>query len=147
LALAAAAPSAAAAPPFVLDDLFKIDRVDQAAISPDATQVAVVTERRTLEYVGASAGTLSLVSTADGSVRRAVEDPAERSQTRPVWSPDGRYLLYTARGEGGPGLRLLRLADGQVDTPQVCAESESVGATAWSPDGGRFAAICNGAPK
>jgi acylaminoacyl-peptidase len=137
-----AAPSARAQRPFELDDMFRIDRVASAAISPDGAQVAVVTERWTTASYLAYGGTLWLVSTRDGRKRRVPS--AELSQDRPLWSPDGSSLLYMARTGKQTQLRLLRMpGDRPASALSVCAETESIAGLAWSPDGTRLAAMCD----
>lgn len=60
-------------------------------------------------------------------------------EDEPSWSPDGKFLAYTADDRGNLDLRVLPLAGG---APIHVAESDADDAQpAWSPDGGRLAFV------
>ncbi|MBN2470577.1 MAG: PD40 domain-containing protein, partial [Anaerolineae bacterium] len=65
-----------------------------AAWSPDGTQIAVV--RREIRADDRSPGNGIVLMRPDGSIVRALATPPDTIHQDPVWSPDGRTLLYAA---------------------------------------------------
>ena len=54
------------------------------------------------------------------------------SGNNPVWSPDGRYVVYSGRGAGA----LYRVATDGGTRPELLLRSKTlVFAKSWSPDG------------
>jgi dipeptidyl aminopeptidase/acylaminoacyl peptidase len=133
--------------PFTLDNLFAIEGVSSVAISPSGEQVALVSEHRTQDNIQGRNSRLWLVSTVGGKLRPAVDNPNEREQSTPIWSPDGKLLLYRTKDKNGKSmLRLLRL-QGQphVSTLAVCVGNETVASVTWAPDSRKIAVMCYGA--
>lgn len=81
-----------------------------------------------------------LVETETGTMRQAVpSDPG--SQSDPVWSPDGKQLLYgvsTSSARESVYLRLADLGSGKVSKFEG---SEGLFSPRWSPDGTMVAAL------
>jgi Tol biopolymer transport system component len=76
-----------------------------------------------------------LLDLAHGALTRFTSDPGVESD--PVWSPDGRRLAFTARGEGAPQLALFHKALGGGPAERVLPESAGWAFVEdWSPDGG-----------
>lgn len=142
--LAAFPASAAEKERFRLEHLLRIDRVAEAQIAPDGSRVAVVTERSTPEKSYSTRQTLWLVPRDSGPPERVAAQQADASLGNPLWSPDGRHLLYRVTHGESSGLAVLDLADGRSRTVQPCADGETTGTTAWAPDSERIAAICTG---
>jgi Tol biopolymer transport system component len=99
--------------------------------SPDGRYIAVIAG-------DGDTGTLSIVDTADRSVRKIdVVTDYEEVQWRP---PDGRHLMVTVRASGGIRFALVSAVDGHVDvlpTP-VGAFGGTFRPGGWSLDGRRF---------
>lgn len=142
--LASAAVQAGPKDEFRFEHLFQIDRVVDAQIAPDGSMVAVVTERRKPDAYFSSQQTLWLVPREGGTPKRLRTDDANASLDKPIWSPDGRRLLYRISHEKAKELAILDLQGRQARTMQPCKEEETAGTAAWSPDGRRIAVICNG---
>lgn len=81
-----------------------------------------------------------LVDTETGSVHQAV--PSDRgSQSDPVWSPDGRKLLYGVSTASARERVYLRLADLQTGKVSKFEGSDGLFSPRWSPDGSMVAAL------
>ncbi|MDT8340922.1 MAG: S41 family peptidase [Longimicrobiales bacterium] len=92
----------------------------QPAASPDGRRVAFV-----------SGGDIWVVDAAGGGARLLVAHPAE--DTRPLFSPDGRYLAFESDREGGDAdIHVLELETGVVRRLTFYDDSESL--DAWSRD-------------
>jgi ABC-type nickel/cobalt efflux system permease component RcnA/Tol biopolymer transport system component len=63
-----------------------------AAWRPDGGSIAVV--RRVIAEEASAPGNQVWLMRADGSEARVLTDNADAIHQQPVWSPDGRYLLY-----------------------------------------------------
>jgi dipeptidyl aminopeptidase/acylaminoacyl peptidase len=111
-------------------DVRRIAVVEQPAISPDGTRIAVIVVRSDFAHNGyvrelhviriAGAGDTLLVRDAD--------------VTLPRWSPDGRRLAYLDRSGG----RISVMEWGTPPRPLARAEGD-VTDFAWRPDGGAIA--------
>lgn len=124
-----------------LDDVFALDEITDAQISPDGATVAFVVGKPYTEGERKLAAASVWVVPANGSApaRRFTTGP--RSDTHPRWSPDGATLaflsdrekadtpqMYVVRLDGGEARRLTDLKGGVSDF-------------LWSPDGARIALL------
>jgi Tol biopolymer transport system component/imidazolonepropionase-like amidohydrolase len=96
------------------------------AISPDGSQV-----------VFAALGDLWLASVNGGVPRRITNDPA--LDTAPMWSPDGRSIVYSSDRAGGMNLWIHDVV-GNSDR-QLTQMSASAMEASWSRDGARIAFV------
>jgi dipeptidyl aminopeptidase/acylaminoacyl peptidase len=144
IAMAAMPVQATASRAFVYDDLFRVDQVVDAKISPDAERVAVVTERRKPEAYHARIGSLWIVSRKGGEPRRVGGDDPIASVQQPVWSPDGKRLLYRVSHEKTNTLAVLDLETWRSPRVQPCAEGETAGVVIWAPDARGIVVVCSG---
>src|ERR1700716_836060 len=92
----------------------------EPGISPDGATVAFV-----------SGGDIWEVPAAGGDARLLVSHPA--TESRPLFSPDGKRLAFTSTRTGGGDVYVLTIADGNVRRLTFDDVNELV--TAWSPDG------------
>jgi dipeptidyl aminopeptidase/acylaminoacyl peptidase len=122
-----------------LDDIFAIEHVQDAQISPDGRQVAfVVTRGYTVDHRKLADAAVWLAP-FDGSAppRRATFGP--RSDSSPRWSPDGQTLAFLSDREKQDvqQIYLLPLAGGEARR----RTDLKAGVTdfAWSPDGAALA--------
>jgi len=130
---------------FRYEDLFRLDQVVEAQISPDGSRVAVVTERRTPETYYSNRRTLWMVPRDGGEPERIPASDADSSLDNPVWSPDSRQILYRAAHDKVNELVVRDLEGNRSRVLQPCGSKETVGVAIWSPDASRIAAVCNGA--
>ncbi|HLJ25472.1 MAG TPA: S9 family peptidase [Candidatus Angelobacter sp.] len=112
--------------PFTVEKLYMTRAVGDSAWSPDARQVAFITNisgRNNLWILPAESG---------WPVQLTVSN---QRQTNPAWSPNGRWIAYTSDHDGDEqwDIFLVSVANGQIinltNTPEISEESP-----AWSPD-------------
>ncbi|MFV3127086.1 S9 family peptidase [Niveispirillum sp. KHB5.9] len=111
---------------FTAMNIFNLEAARDPRISPDGSRIVYVrraADIRTDRY----RSSLWIIDTATGEQRALVTGDASASD--PVWSPDGRRLLYASNGE----LRVLSLAEG-ADWPLGKVPGGASGAV-WAPDG------------
>ena len=117
-----AAVAAEARRPLSIDDVLGMSRIDQVAISPDRSQLAVVILRRvtsgetygrTHYEVDPSRGDIWLIDRASGARRQITDGRAKAAGSWCAqWSPDGRRLAFLStmpearEPRGGDNVRL-----------------------------------------
>lgn len=101
---------------------------DQAAWSPDGTQIVFASERN-----ASSAGYSDLyIMNADGSnVRRITK--AFWNETDPAWSPDGTQIAYMSNENNNQDIFVMNV-DGS-DIRKLTEDQHEDTQPAWSPDG------------
>jgi hypothetical protein len=83
---------------------------------------------------------------ASGPAALVAEEHDHHYTTAPVmWSPDGRYLVTIAAGEGGGGFHVLDVQTGSVHDPRIHEDAWSV-ALAWLPEDDKIA-VATGGPE
>lgn len=139
LPLAALAQTTPAPRPLALTDLARMRDVADPNLSPDGawvaytvTRVDTATDKRDADV---------WMARTDGSQNlRITTNPA--SETRPRFSPDGKYLSFLSgrnEDDGNAQLWLLNRAGGEAE--KVTKLKGSVSDYIWSPDGQRLALI------
>lgn len=91
----------------------------EPAISPDAREIAFI-----------SGGDIWTVPADGGEARLLIAHPANES--RPLYSPDGRYLAFTSTRTGNGDVYVLTLATG--DLKRLTWDDAAERADSWSPD-------------
>jgi dipeptidyl aminopeptidase/acylaminoacyl peptidase len=140
LAVLATAPLAAAESsprPLRVDDIFSLKSVGDPQVSPDGRWVAYTV--RWLDPKADSSDTdVYMIPFAGGEAVRVTSSP--KAESRPRFSPDGRYLAFLSGREGKKsqvwlldrrGGEAVRLTDFKADVSDL----------AWSPDGKRLALV------
>lgn len=119
-------------------DLFRLESVSLAAVSPDGAQVAYLVGTADLEG-NKRASAVWLVPVAGGDPRRMTAEDAAAS--RPRFSPDGRWLSFLAtRGEGAKQqVWGLDLSGGEAQ--QLTKVKQGVRGYEWAPDAKRLALV------
>jgi Tol biopolymer transport system component/predicted Ser/Thr protein kinase len=107
-----------------------------AALSPDGTRLAVSKTN------GRGANIWLLDLARDTTTRFTFSSAID---TSPVWSPDGRSIIFSSNRSGASDL-YLKPADGGKDEELLLKSGEDKGATSWSPDG-RFLLYIVNDPK
>ncbi|HEY9421791.1 MAG TPA: S9 family peptidase [Thermoanaerobaculia bacterium] len=120
-----------------VDDIFSIKTVGDLRISPDGRWVAYTV--RTLDPKEDSANTdIYMTPFEGGAALRLTSSP--KPESRPRFSPDGRYLAFLSGREGKKaqvwlldrrGGEAVKLTDYKADVSDL----------AWSPDGKRLALV------
>jgi dipeptidyl aminopeptidase/acylaminoacyl peptidase len=96
-------------------------------VSPDGTQVA---------YVSTQSGAHELwMADRDGGGARQMTRLGRGVVMSPRWSPDGRRIVYLARGQGGVDVHVIDVATGAPAALTTSTGSEV--APSWSHDGAR----------
>ena len=99
------------------------------SLSPDSARAAV-------EFLSDSGDVdVGVVDLSRGTFVRITTDPGDDSA--PLWSPDGRRILFTSTRSGRPQL-MWRSADGTGDVEVLTSFGEDIGdvrAYSWAPDG------------
>ncbi|MFC1734333.1 TolB family protein, partial [candidate division KSB1 bacterium] len=117
-----------------IDDYFNLKRVSDPQISPDGEWIAyTVTEvdyendkSETRIWMIPAAGGESIPMTAKGY-----------SAGSPRWSPDGKYLSFTAARDGGKNqVWVLNRLGGEAQ--QLTEVEQGIGGYSWSPGGSRI---------
>lgn len=127
------------------EDLFKLQWLQTAQLSPDGTQVVyTVTHVETAkdddkdkqdkpeekEY-----STIYLLDIASGKIRKMTS--GKQMDTSPVWSPDGKTIAFVSdRGEKNQ-IYLLPVDGGEAQA--LTEKKQGAGGPVWSPDGRRIA--------
>ncbi|HEX9885931.1 MAG TPA: hypothetical protein VGA70_05560, partial [Longimicrobiales bacterium] len=123
--------------PLEIMDAFRIGRVDSPRISPDGAWVAYTVS--TTSFDDESSSTRIWMKALDDPEAEPIPlTLAEGSASSPEWSPDGRWLSFTAsRGEDAETqVWLLDRRGGEAR--QLTDVEQGVGSHRWSPDGTRL---------
>ncbi len=139
LAGSLAAASAAAQETRLLEpeDLFELQSVSNPVISPDGGWVAYTVNTTSLEE-DSSETRIWMASTTDDTVLPMTGEGS--SAGNPQWSPDGRYLSFTAsRNDGETQVWALDRRGGEA--VQLTHVEQGVSDYAWSPDSSRLALV------
>ncbi len=122
--------SAFARAPFAPADVWVWRTLEDPRISADGRQVAYV-ERWNDRVAAAVRANLRVVS-ADGKSSSALTDGPWRDHS-PRWSPDGAQIAFLSDRDGGRGIRIVRVAAGEISV--VSTGDFQPLTLAWSPDG------------
>src|SRR4051812_29660528 len=90
-----------------------------ASLSPDATEIAFV-----------SGGDIWTVSANGGEARLLVSNPA--METRPLYSPDGKYLAFNSARSGNGDIYVLNLLTNKIARLTYDDANDEV--NGWSAD-------------
>jgi dipeptidyl aminopeptidase/acylaminoacyl peptidase len=104
-------PAALAAEPFTATAMMSLRRLTDPQVSPDGSQIVFVLAEVDLEANKAPTDLWS-VPVRGGEPRRLTRHPA--SDSRPRWSPDGRWIAFISTRDGGPQVYVLDLRGGEA---------------------------------
>ena len=120
--------------PLTVDDMFEIQRVGDAQISPDGKWVAFTVTAISLEDEKSETH-IWMISTNGGD---PIPMTAEGySASRPRWSPDGKYLSFSAsKGDNKTQVWTLNRLGGEAQ--QLTDVEQGISGYSWSPEGKRL---------
>jgi Tol biopolymer transport system component len=110
--------------------------IDGAAISPSGGAVAF-TDELTDPKTGTHTTQIFIVDTGTGTYRALTSEA--NGAYDPAWSPDGNWLVYSARQDKGDTNLIAIRADG-TGRQRLTDSGKDRGAT-WSPDGAQIAFV------
>jgi dipeptidyl aminopeptidase/acylaminoacyl peptidase len=116
------------------EDLFKIDVINEARVSPDGRQVAYVVQRTDMEgnqYRSA----IHLVDASTGEGKQFTT--GTHRDGSPRWSPDGATLAFVSDRSGKSQIYLIDVDGGEPR--QLTSLSRGAAGPVWSEDGAKIA--------
>ncbi|GAA3563575.1 serine hydrolase [Kribbella ginsengisoli] len=116
-----------------IDDLSEFAVPEQAALSPDGSQLAYVLRTTDLKE-DKTLRSLWRVPASGGEPQQLTRGTGDST---PVWSPDGSQLAFLRAKDGPAQLWVLPAAGGEPE--QLTTLPLGAGAARWSPDGTRIA--------
>ena len=119
---------------FQSEDIFNLEYVSEARVSPNGEHVVYV--RRSNDIMTDSTRSNLWLASVDGKYHRPLLS-SKKSYYSPRWSPDGSRLAYLSNEEGKPQLYIRWMDTGQ--TALVTNVTSSLGNITWSPDGKHIA--------
>ncbi|HEX3315217.1 MAG TPA: S9 family peptidase [Gemmataceae bacterium] len=124
--------------PMSLDDFFQLRRVSDAQISPDGKHVVYAVGAVDMDK-NRIARDLWLASTAKDKPARRQLTSADKSDTHPRWSPDGKSILFESTRSGTSQLWIIDVAGGEAR--QLTTISTGAATGIWSRDGKKIAFV------
>lgn len=115
---------------FQSEDIFNLEYVSEARVSPNGKDVAYV--RRSNDIMTDSTRSNIWLASVDGKTHRPLLS-SKKNYYSPRWSPDGTRLAYLSNEEGKPQLYIRWMDTGQ--TALVTNVTSSLSNITWSPDG------------
>ncbi len=116
------------------DDLFGLQFLNGAKLSPDGTQVVYYVNHVDTED-DEEYSTIYLADLSTGTSRPMTNGEAKDSA--PQWSPDGSKLAFSSTRKGKAQLFMMPVDGGEAS--QLTDLKQGVGGFAWSPDGSKIA--------
>ncbi len=127
------------------EDLARIRVVGEPAMSPDGRHVAVSVTSADLDADGYTAA-IWLVPTDPAAVEPRQLTAGTKRDSSPVWSPDGRQLLFVSNRETKAGnLWVIPATSGEAR--RVTDLENGAGSPVWSPDGRRVVFVSAVTPE
>ena len=118
-----------------IDDLMSLQSLSSPQISPDGEWVAYVVRSRDMEE-DKSNTQVFMVATSGGEPIPMTDK--ETSASDPQWSPDGKFLSFTASKAEDAKTQIWTLNRLGGEAVQLTNVIPGVGDYAWSPDGSRL---------
>ncbi len=131
-------------PPLDVEALWAIRRIGTPTLSPDGTQACSAVTRFDMEKNDSSTS-LWLFPTGFGTARgpatRARMLTAGDKDSNPAWSPDGRWIAFTAKRKDDDEPQLYVIAPDGGEARRLTKHATGCAAPKWFPDGKRIAFI------
>ena len=127
---------------FMIDDLWRIERVGAISLSPDGAQ-AVCTLASYSMHENTASTALWLLSTFGGGPRRLTQCGDKDGQ--PAWSPTGEAIAFIGRreqqGHKDETPQLYLIASDGGEARRISDYASGIDAFKWFPDGRRIAFV------
>lgn len=120
--------------PATIDDLMRIENIQEARISPDGTQVLYVISKADIEKNRYDRD-IWLAQTDGGKAFKLADSPGH--DNTPRWSPDGETVAFISDRGGNPQIWLISPSGGEA--VQLSDIPGGIGSFFWSPDSERIA--------
>ncbi|MGQ0602282.1 MAG: protein kinase domain-containing protein, partial [Anaerolineales bacterium] len=115
-----------------LSELPQGNVIFDAALSPDGTLVAY-----TRSSPGSVGRNIVVATVEDSQLTMKFQQLTEaRSDTAPQWSPDGKYLVFVSKRDGG-NPQIFRMFSGGSDEVNLSANSFTELSPVWQPQSGK----------
>ena len=134
----APAPAAQGKRPLAVDDLFKVRDVRDPQRSPDGKWVAY-TVTRAIRETDKNDTDVWMVSW-DGRERLPLTSTPD-AESRPRWSPDGKYLAFLSSRQEAKSAQVWLLPRGGGEAAKLTDVKGGVSDYAWSPDSRRLVLV------
>jgi dipeptidyl aminopeptidase/acylaminoacyl peptidase len=132
-----------AARPLTPETSLKVRWPDNARISPDGGQVVLTIKDASYDDNSWSTQ-VYLLSVATGDLRQLTF--SGKSNTEPVWSPDGSRIAFTGTRDDQPQVYLLDLRNGG-EAKKLTELATGASGPIWSPDGRTIAFVSSVFPE
>ncbi len=119
------------------DDLYQIETITGAEISPDGLQV-IYTQQRVDRKTEKKHSNLWIVPT-DGSAKPRQFTFGDHSDVGPAWSPRGDSIAFMSNRKDEKQMQLYVIPLNGGEARPMTDFKGSIGGYAWSPDSARFA--------
>jgi len=126
----------AAPPPLDAATLWQLQRVGSPALTPDGKSAIVTLTRYDME-LNKGQTDLWRIPTAGGAAEQLTSDPA--SESEPEVSPDGRWVLFSAKRDEDKAAQLYVLPLGGGEARRVTNVPTGAGSAKWFADSQRIA--------
>ena len=122
-----------------LDDIFAIERVTDAQMSPDGSHVAFVMTREFTEGEHSIPESSVWVVSYDGTTPARQFTASLHADKSPRWSPDGKMLCFLSDRAKADILQVYVMPTNGGEAQKLTDAKAGVSDFAWSPDGLRIA--------
>ena len=117
--------------PLEIGDLFQFRRVADPDISPDGKHVTYAVTTVSLQDNATQSHLWLADSNGSSSPRQLTR--AEKKDSRPRWSPDGKWILFQSNRSGSSQLWVMPVAGGEaMQLTDIASEASTA---IWAPDG------------
>ena len=115
---------------FTIEDLYRVKSISDVHASPDGKSIIYAVT--TSDLARAKRVSHIWMMNIDGGSPRQLTS-GEKGESSPMFSPDGKWILYISSKDGGPQLYLMPTSGGEAK--KLTNISTGVSDPLWSPDG------------